>query len=199
MKSDNDILVGIPGTAAYEVWPRRFLRWLGACLLLFALAGRGIAESGGDREYDIKAAFLYRFCHYVDWQGENNPDSGDTVTIGILGENPFGSALDPLTFKTVKGKKVVIRQLQNVQDAGHCQVVFISASEKGRLPQILDALQHHCVLTVSEVDGFAQHGGIINLIAEGNKVRFEINPVAAEKARLNLNPQLLKVARVVKS
>jgi len=156
------------------------------------------AQTGAEREYEIKAAFLFKFFNYVDWPSERGRQNRDTVTIGILGENPFGSALEPLTVKTVKGKKLVIKQLAKLQEAEHCQLVFISASEKNKLPQILDALKQYAVLTVGEVDGFAQHGGIINLIADKNKVGLEINPDAAERARLTINPQLLKVAKLVK-
>ena len=64
---------------------------------------------------------------------------------------------------------------------------------------MLEKLKDARVLTVSEIDGFAQQGGIINFISERNKVRFEINPDAARRLGLNISSELLKLAKVVKS
>ena len=54
------------------------------------------------------------------------------------------------------------------------------------------------VLTVGEMERFIPSGGIINFVIERNKVRFEINPNGAERARLKLSSQLLSLARVVR-
>jgi hypothetical protein len=78
-------------------------------------------------------------------------------------------------------------------------VLFISGSEQDRMRQILDALRGSSILTVSEVKGFAQNGGMINFYIQQDKVRFEINPDAAERGRLNLSSQLLRLARIVRA
>jgi hypothetical protein len=53
------------------------------------------------------------------------------------------------------------------------------------------------VLTVGDTDGFAQRGGAINFTLQARKVRFEINPAAAEQAGLKMSSQLLKLATLV--
>jgi hypothetical protein len=80
----------------------------------------------------------------------------------------------------------------------NCQIVFISPSEKQRFGQILESLKDSKTLTVSEIEGFAEQGGIINFVSERNKVRFEINPEAARSKGLTISSELLKLARVVK-
>ncbi len=52
-------------------------------------------------------------------------------------------------------------------------------------------------MTVGDVKGFAQLGGIINFIIVKNKVRFEINMKAAEEAGLKISSKLLRLARIV--
>lgn len=152
------------------------------------------AESLSSREFQIKAVYLYNFTKYVDW-----PSYGDTMTIGVLGNNPVGAALAPLNGEMVKGRRVVIKQLDSLRDAQNCQIIFISSLDKQRLPEILEHLKNARVLTVGEMKGFAQDGGIINLIWEQNKLHLEINRDAARRTGLNISSELLKLAKLVKS
>jgi hypothetical protein len=172
--------------------------WFGVMVLSVAAAFCSApdlrAQSALQREYEIKAAYLYNFIKYVDW-----PSYGDTITIGVLGGNPFGSALAPLNGKMVKGRRLVVRQLDSVRDAQRCQIIFVSSSEKPRLQEIFESLRSARVLTVGETQGFADGGGIINFIEENNKVRFEINAEAARRTGLNISSELLKLAKLVKS
>lgn len=161
-------------------------------------AGLG-AGSAQQREYEIKAAYLYNFINYIDWPADAFPPAGGKITIGIVGENPFGEALDPLNGKPVKGRTLVVKQITEPKDLDQCQIVFFSASERQRVPELLDKLKDSRILTVSEIDGFAQRGGIINFISERNKVRFEINPDAARRLGLTISSELLKLAKLVKS
>jgi hypothetical protein len=157
------------------------------------------AQSAILREYEIKAAYLYNFIRYIDWPADTLPPAGGRITIGIVGDNPFGTAIDPLNGKQIKGCTLVVKQIVEAKDLEQCQIVFICASEKLRLQEIFGELKESKALTVSEIDGFASKGGIINFIYERNKVRFEINPDTAKRAGLNVSSELLKLARLVKS
>lgn len=157
------------------------------------------AENAMQREYEIKAAYIYNFINYIDWPENAFPASGGTITIGVVGQTPFGAALAVLNGKQVKGRTVALKQIIDPKDLDQCQIVFINSSEKAHLPELLEKLKDSRVLTVSEIDGFAEQGGIINFISEHNKVRFEINPDAARRLGLNISSELLKLAKVVKS
>jgi hypothetical protein len=163
------------------------------------VAGGLRAQSALQREYEIKAAYLYNFIRYIDWPADTLPPVGGAITIGIVGDSPFGPAIDPLNGKQIKGRTLVVKSIVTARDFEQCQIVFICASEKMRLPEIFGQLKDTRALTVSEIDGFATRGGIINFISERNKVRFEINPDAARRTGLNVSSELLKLARLVKS
>jgi len=78
-------------------------------------------------------------------------------------------------------------------------VLYVCASEKEHLKEIINIVEGSSVLTVGDTDGFLEAGGIINLLIEDKKVRFEVNVTAAEKANLQIRSQLLRLAkRVVK-
>lgn len=171
---------------------------LGVWAVLSAAPGAQ-AQSLLDREYRIKAAFLYNFVKFVDWPTEVLPEANDTISICVLSEDPVVyEALETIKGKTVKGRRLTIRRADTAKDLESCQVAFFGFSEEKRLPQVMRTLQASSVLTVGEVDRFAQSGGIINLVVENNKVRFEINVERAERARLKLGSQLLSLAKVVK-
>jgi hypothetical protein len=165
----------------------------------FVLSPALHAQTALEREYQIKAAYLYNFINYIDWPADALPPAGGMLTIGVVGDNPFGAALDALKGKQIKGRTLSVKQLSSLENLDQCQIVFISPSEKERLPEILARLKDARVLTVSEIEGFAQRGGIINFISERNKVRFEVNPDAAKRTGLTVSSELLKLARLVKS
>lgn len=161
-----------------------------------ALSAR--AQSSSDREYLIKAAFLYNFLRFVEWPAEALPESDGTIVVCLVGEDPFGEALESIKGKTVKSKDLVIRRILTLQNLGGCQLLFVSSSEKNRLPEIIGALKGRAVLTVGELEGFTQLGGIIRFLIERNNVRFEINVDVAERTGLKISSKLLNLAKVVK-
>ena len=151
-------------------------------------------------EYEVKAVFLYNFTKYVEWPPETFRASGEPLVVCVLGTDPFGSLLDDtVRGETVYDKKLVVRRLTRVEEAGGCHLLFVSASEERDVGRILKSVQGTSILTVGEVDGFAERGGIINLRKEQNKVRFEINVETAERSGLKISSQLLKLGKIVKS
>jgi len=147
-------------------------------------------------EYEVKAAFLYNFAKFIEWPADAVPDTGFKVC--VLGENPFGDALaGALEGKTVREKPLGLKFLTGDKEAGSCQVLYISTSEKSRLPAILEAVRESPVLTVSDTPRFIDQGGIIGFSIDQNHVRFSVNLKAADKARLTVSSQLLKLAKTV--
>ena len=80
-----------------------------------------------------------------------------------------------------------------------CHVLFVCASEKDRLKDLLDPLRTQTILTVADVPGFLEAGGMINFIIEDNKVRFDVNAAATARAKLEIRSKLLRLARTVKN
>ncbi|NVM21789.1 MAG: YfiR family protein [Desulfobacterales bacterium] len=156
------------------------------------------AESPPSREYLIKAAFLYNFAKFVEWPTEAFPNDSTPITLCILGEDPFGDALESIKGKTIRGRDMVIRHVVRVEDLEHCHILFVSASEEKRLPQILNTIRDKTILTVSDMNRFARRGGIINLVTVRSKIRFEINVDATDLVGLRISSKLLRLARIVK-
>lgn len=149
------------------------------------------------REYQIKATFLYHFLQFVEWPDSAFGDTPDRIVVAVLGDDPFGPVLErTLTGKTAQGKTLVIRRFASPEEVTNCHLLFVGPSMEDRLPNILHSLDHGQVLTVGEAARFTQHGGIIKLFEFKNKIRFEINLEAAQRAGLKVSSKLLRLAKL---
>jgi YfiR/HmsC-like len=171
-------------------------------LLLASLTAGLISQASAQEfsEYQVKAAFLYNFTKFVDWPPQPAGDPRKTFTICVLGDDPFRGDLEKIVEgKSLNGRAMAIRHISKVEDASGCQIAFISYSEKDRLRSILNALRGSGVLTVGDIEGFAEMGGVINFTLVNNHVHFEVNLDAAKAQRLNISSRLLRLAQIVRS
>ena len=169
-------------------------------------------------EYEIKAVYLYNFILFTQWPDEqsskvnpaytksSNPRSqrtNDTITIGILGDDPFGDAFERVEGQIIKAKnkRLIIKRFGRFHkdlNLKQCQLLFISSSEKDNCRNILENANGCAMLTVADSNGFLESGGMINLVKVKKKIRWEINQTPVKKAKIRLSSQLLRNAvRVV--
>ena len=109
-----------------------------------------------------------------------------------------------MLFRSVRGERLGARPIQvcryrRIADIEECNILFISRSENERVAEILAAVKNRPVLTVSDADGFASQGGIIQFFTDKNRIRIRINLDAAEAAKLTISSKLLRVAEVVRT
>jgi hypothetical protein len=159
--------------------------------------GKSRAQDAPPSEYQVKAAFIFNFAKFVEWPATAFSDAKSPLVIGILGENPFGEDLERIVHaKTLNQRSIEVKKnCQNAEEAKKCHVLFISTSEKKRLQEILSAVAGTNILTVSEMDGFIEAGGIINFFREGNKIRFQIDHATAKKSGLKVDSKLLGLGK----
>lgn len=149
-------------------------------------------------EYQVKAAFLYHFFKFVEWPPEAFPATNQTICIGVVDDGLMASTLQSIEGKEAKGRRVVVKRFKGLENSEFCHILFIGSGMEGRLAEILDQLRGTSTLTVSDIDGYARRGGMINFIIVEDKVQFEINVDAAERAKLQISSHLLRLARIVR-
>ena len=121
--------------------------------------------------------------------------------IGVLGTDPFGNIID----RIVEDKKIgtrgfVVKRLKwgkDLKDLRDCKILFVSASERAHIDEIVQSVKGLPILTVGETPGFAERGGMIRFTLEDNRVRFEVNVDAAHDADLNISSRLLTLAKII--
>jgi hypothetical protein len=153
------------------------------------------AEIGQLSENQAKAAYLFNFAKFVEWPASAFPSAAAPMVICILGKSPLGEAIDELAGRSVKGRKVQVRQLGKTEEIAGCQVLFIASSERTHLKEILNkANLASGVLTVSDINHFCSSGGMIGLVTRGERIQFEVNRGSAERAGLKPSSHLMKLA-----
>ena len=175
--------------------------WLTAAALAWALVAvpKTQAQAAKPTDFQVKAAYLYNFGRFVEWPPKVTPTKTGSFTICVLGEDPFGRALDDIVAReTIRNQSVAVRRVSNPRESLDCQILFISSSEANRLNKIIDVLDNTAVLTVSDIPQFSEHRGMVQFVTEGSRVRFEVNLSATQKAGLTLSSELLKVATAVR-
>jgi len=175
---------------------------VGIVLAAMLISGGATSSARGEPapEYAVKAAFLFNFAKFVEWPGDAFSGSTSPIVIYALGEDPFGDALGSLKGKTANGRPIVVRYARyaaNLGEVERCHILFVSATEKANLPNILLNTKGWSILTVGDMHGFAQDGGVINMVKEEGRVGIEINMEAAHRSRLKISSKLLALAKIV--
>jgi hypothetical protein len=168
--------------------------------LCLAVSGAAVAEPiAAPTEYQVKAAMLFNIAKFVEWPEGTFGSPAEPIIIGILGENPFESALDAARDRKVGGRKIQLRHFTSVEDVTGCHILFISRSEKRNLSAILRVLRETTVLLVGDTEEYAQQGGMINFVLQNETVTLEINVDALNRVGIKINSRLLNIARIVRS
>lgn len=152
-------------------------------------------------EATAKVQFLHYVAQYAVWPKEALSPQDKQFVLGVLGENPFGDALEGyFKGKTVKSREFVIKYFKSLEEMPPCHMLFISASEKNNFTPILNSLKDKSVLTISDAEGFIQKNGMILMfITEKSEITgglgWDINAEAMKKARLQIDPFFIEKAR----
>jgi hypothetical protein len=169
----------------------------GSAIILGALMSVGSSAQVAD-EYKVKAAFLYNFPKFVEWPSQSFKGPSDPIVIGVLGRNPFHDALaDALAAKTINGRPFQVREISDASQAAGCQMLFVAASERKHITELLKENAITGVLTIGETANFAQEGGVVNFKIEDGTVRLQINLQAARRQQLHISAKLLSLAEIV--
>lgn len=176
------------------------LRPLLAAGLIFFAGARGLNAADAPTENQVQAVFLFNFSRFVEWPAQAFAAPTDPFVIGIVGSDPFGARLDEaVRNEQINGHPLTVRRFRSAAEIENCQILFIDRSEIGRLGQVLNALDHRNTLTVSQADGAAQRGVMIQFATENSRIRLRINVDAARAAGLTISSKLLRPADIVGS
>jgi uncharacterized protein DUF4154 len=173
------------------------VRILALCCAVFAsLISNTQSQDLKPTEYQVKAAYLYNFGKFVRWPA--SASGASVFTICLLGNDPFSGVLEStVAGESISGKPLVLRRIARADQSAGCQILYISSSEDAHLKRILSTLPPQGILTVSDMPEFTERGGMMQFVMQGERVRFQVNLVAAQRAGLNMSSELLKVATAV--
>lgn len=178
------------------------LRFGHSCLLavfgiVFIL--QGVQVAGQEfHEKEVQAAFLLNFARFVEWPAGVFPEETAPIVIGVLGSDP----VLPHLVRVVQDEKVRSRSLEvklcrRLQEVRSCHIVFIDGQLGGHLQTTLELLHRQKILTVSDMERFAERGGMVQFRTQNNRVRLVINLAAVRAADLVISSKVLRLAEIV--
>ncbi len=174
--------------------------WSGGAEKTGAIRSAGSSATGAEREYQLKAAFLFNFIRYTTWPEKAFASDKEPIVLTIIGNDPFEEQIDALfKGKEVNGRAIVIRRSSEVPDKAETHVVFASSLKAAEWAKVQQLYHKRSTLVVGEMLDVTKQGAQCNFYIEGGKVRFEINTDNLELAQLKMSSQLLKLARIVKN
>jgi len=149
-------------------------------------------------EYAVKAAYLPKFIPFIAWPDASFASTTASVSICVLGNDPFGGKLEQSAAITKAGERsILVRHMEALDPEVPCHVIFLpSDSDPGLVQSTMDATKGKPVVTVTD-SGLNVHG-IISFVILANHVRFDIDDASAARSGLTISSKLLGLANSVK-
>ena len=181
---------------------------LGAAAALVALlavsilnltGGTNLAHAALSRLERAKqeAEFINNFLSFVDWPGAAFYDDKAPAVLCVVGKNPFANTLSKYAAGKDGPRPLAVVELESLAQAPACHMIYIESSAKARVSEIMGSFGDSAVLTVSEIEGFATSGGMVEFNDDGRGVRLTINQKTAQDAGFKISSKLLRVATIV--
>ncbi|MEW5008010.1 MAG: YfiR family protein [Cycloclasticus sp.] len=173
-------------------------RGLAALLITLFISSAPATEFSAD---EVKAVYLFNFTSFISWPDDTFSDELEPFTYCSMGSK--SAVIEPLG-EILLGEKVGERAVQyktisSLSKLKSCQILYIDQQQKVDVVEILAAIADASVLTVSDIDGFAEQGGGVEFSAKAGRIKLLINILSIKKSRLNISSKLLRIAELINS
>ena len=156
------------------------------------------APQSAPSQAEIGAAFIFNFAKFTEWPPQSFADGSTPVTVCFLGGQDVRSAFQSITAgKTVNGRLVRAHDVKSAAEIHACQIVYTDSPDIAVITGVLKNSRQCSALAIGTSDDFLLRGGMIRLLVESNRMRFDVNVGAAERTKIRLSSKLLALARSV--
>jgi hypothetical protein len=149
------------------------------------------------QEYQLKAAFLVNFAKFITWQPGTFAGEQQEFVVCIAGKDPFGGALTGIESKQIDNRPIRLVYVESLADIPSCHLLFVSQSERNNLDQLTSYLNQTATVTVSDINGFTEYGGMIEFVILENRLSFKINHSAMKQRGIQASASMLHLAAAV--
>jgi hypothetical protein len=168
-------------------------------LVLSLVAGLTLVCAGSPpADYQVKAGFLFYFTQFMEWPSNTFETRASPFVIGLVGHDKFAQAAEQaVKGELVHGREITVKRVTGEESARRCHILFIGIDQ--HFEGWIEMLRGSPVLTVGEVAGFCERGGLVNLVRDGETVRLEIARARAEQLGIKISSRLLDLALLVET
>ena len=161
-----------------------------ACLV--ALSGDAQPQPAPPTQYDVEAVYLYNFAKFVRWPLGTQRDA---MTVCVAGQKVYSDTLTRIVAgERIDERPLSVRSVERPEEMAGCDILFIGLSAKNRLDSLLAPTANKPILTVSDIPGFLDKGGMIQFVVSDSRVRFAVDLRPVQGSGISLSSELLKVA-----
>ncbi|ADR22383.1 hypothetical protein MATR_37710 [Marivirga tractuosa] len=157
-------------------------------LLIFLFIAK--VSTAQEKNYRFHKVFFYSFTKYIDWPQEKK--KGDFI-IAVMGESAITPLLKEMAeIKKVGERNIKVVQLDKVNAGDFYHILFIPSEQNQNFGAIKTALNNQPCLLVTESEGMARNGAMINFKDVNGKLRFEVNTQKLESSGLKMSQELTR-------
>jgi YfiR/HmsC-like len=184
--------------------PMRLSRIAGLSIVLciLTLAGAPPLHAGrpathpSASAYALEAAYIFNFIQFTDWPGK---EKSAPITVLVTGDDRVRSAMQSIAAASDKSGRIPLRidPCTDLACLDRPHVLFIGSDQEPHLQQWLGGTKGLPVLTISDIPGFSDRGGMIELVRRRNRLSFRINRQAITDSGLYVSAQLLQLGEII--
>jgi len=150
-------------------------------------------------EENVKAAFVFNFVRFTEWPARRFPGRDAPLSLCLWSNDAhLSESMKSLGGRSIDERTVRVTEIDRPEELARCHALFIAdATPRGSVATWLRKAESLDVLTMGDSEGFAASGGMIGLVSDGTRMRFEINDKAVRRSGLKLGSQLYQLGRGV--
>lgn len=179
--------------------PNRYLIHLCVTLVLSFGVSTACAVPKSEAEKQVRAQFVYNFANFVEWPEDAFAKPDSPIKVCLFGRVFFAPYLYSFNGSLIGNRILEVSKADDMDDirAG-CHILYVGEDERVRLPTFWGQIRYIYVLSIGERQGFADKGGIVNILRTQDRVQFDVNIENALINGLFLDSDLLALARLIK-
>ncbi len=163
-------------------------------MVVSSLVHTSIAST--DEELLFKAAFIYNFAKFTTWPDDAWQRQPDTITLCTVGNDSLTPGLNKLSGRVIRDRTLkVIRLPDKINN--QCHIIYIGQTHHQRYKRLITQTRDKAILSISQIPGFAENGGIIELHRRGGQTSISVNLDSANNAGITLSSRLLILADII--
>jgi len=161
-------------------------------LLLCMMLAVPVAQAADvSPEYRLKAALIFKLTRFISW------NDATEVNVCVVGDNPFGDALDGMQGMQSNNRQVRLHYLAAGESLSRCQLAFIAEDNHAMLTDMVHNTAGKPVVTLSDIRGFAREGGMIEIIRRNSRLSFTINMKTVRESGVQIATPLLQISSLI--
>lgn len=169
-----------------------------ACIALSTLSALAPLGAQGIPHADaVRGSFIFNVASFVEWPARAFESPSAPLRIAVVSPHEVPEIAATLRGKAIRGHALAVETYESADQIGKCHVVFVTADAAPQLRGVLKNVAGEPVLTIAEDSPETPGSAVVSVGVEQARLAFVINLDAADAAGLQMNPNLLKLAKRV--